>query len=102
MTTSTAHVQHLISCNCLYGLISCFPAPRGLVLSAFTHGAYDQLQFPQLGLCHQLLPTVWSDQLFVALPGPSDQLFCAVEKKLPWGVIILLGGGFALSDATEQ
>ncbi len=26
----------------------------------------------------------------------------AVEKKLPWGVILLLGGGFALSDATEQ
>jgi hypothetical protein len=25
-----------------------------------------------------------------------------VEKKLPWGVILLLGGGFALSDATEQ
>jgi di/tricarboxylate transporter len=29
-------------------------------------------------------------------------LFSTVEKKLPWGVIILLGGGFALSDATEQ
>jgi di/tricarboxylate transporter len=29
-------------------------------------------------------------------------IFVLVEKKLPWGVIILLGGGFALSDATEQ
>jgi hypothetical protein len=29
-------------------------------------------------------------------------LIFAVEKKLPWGVILLLGGGFALSDATEQ
>ena len=25
-----------------------------------------------------------------------------VEKKLPWGVIILLGGGFALAEGSEQ
>ena len=25
-----------------------------------------------------------------------------VEKKLPWGVILLLGGGFALADASKR
>ena len=28
--------------------------------------------------------------------------YSSVEKKLPWGVILLLGGGFALADMTEK
>ena len=36
--------------------------------------------------------------------APSEALinWHTVEKKLPWGVILLLGGGFALADITKK
>ncbi|XP_013394197.1 solute carrier family 13 member 5-like [Lingula anatina] len=37
-------------------------------------------------------------------PGPSPALldWKTVEKNFPWGVVILLGGGFALADSAQQ
>jgi len=35
-------------------------------------------------------------------PSPALLDWITVEKKLPWGVIMLLGGGFALAAATES
>ena len=32
----------------------------------------------------------------------SNVVSLLVEKRLPWGVIMLLGGGFALADATKK
>ena len=34
--------------------------------------------------------------------SPSLVSWELIEKKLPWGVILLLGGGFALSDACTK
>ena len=34
--------------------------------------------------------------------SPSLVNWTVIEKKLPWGVILLLGGGFALSDACTK
>ncbi len=34
--------------------------------------------------------------------SPSLVNWEMIEKKLPWGVILLLGGGFALSDACTR
>jgi sodium-dependent dicarboxylate transporter 2/3/5 len=34
--------------------------------------------------------------------SPSLVNWELIEKKLPWGVILLLGGGFALSDACTK
>lgn len=53
------------------------------------------------------LPThykFWPFQSMNTPPESSPSLISwkTVETKLPWGVIILLGGGFALSDACEK
>ena len=53
------------------------------------------------------LPTkykFWPFQPFNQSPESSPSLvnWKLVETKLPWGVIFLLGGGFALSDACEK
>jgi sodium-dependent dicarboxylate transporter 2/3/5 len=46
----------------------------------------------------------WPFQPFNQSPESSQSLinWKLVETKLPWGVIFLLGGGFALSDACEK
>ena len=53
------------------------------------------------------LPTsfrFWPFQPLSSSPETSPSLinWKLVETKLPWGVIFLLGGGFALSDACEK
>jgi len=50
---------------------------------------------------------VWLLFLLPSLPSltkPSEALldWNTVARRLPWGVILLLGGGFALADATER
>jgi len=46
----------------------------------------------------------WPFQPASARPKRSASLvnWDLIEKRLPWGVIILLGGGFALSDACSK
>ena len=46
----------------------------------------------------------WPFQSFNKSPENSPSLinWKLVETKLAWGVIFLLGGGFALSDACEK
>jgi len=53
------------------------------------------------------LPTryrFWPFQAFNKIPESSPSLinWKTIETKLPWGVIILLGGGFAVSDACTK
>jgi len=53
------------------------------------------------------LPTryrFWPFQAFNKIPESSSSLISwkTIETKLPWGVIILLGGGFAVSDACTK
>jgi len=53
------------------------------------------------------LPTryrFWPFQAFNKIPESSPSLISwkTIETKLPWGVIILLGGGFAVSDACTK
>lgn len=53
------------------------------------------------------LPTryrFWPFQSFNKIPESSPSLinWKTIETKLPWGVIILLGGGFAVSDACTK
>jgi len=45
-----------------------------------------------------MLPREWS----MSKSSPALLDWQTVEKRLPWGVIMLLGGGFALADATEK
>jgi len=54
-----------------------------------------------------ILPTHYNFWPFIGsdrIPKSSPALlnWITVEKKLPWGVIILLGGGFALAKASKQ
>ena len=46
----------------------------------------------------------WPFQSFNKIPESSPSLinWKTIETKLPWGVIILLGGGFAVSDACTK
>ena len=46
----------------------------------------------------------WPFQSFNKIPESSKSLidWKTIETKLPWGVIILLGGGFAVSDACTK
>merc|ERR1739844_807370 len=53
------------------------------------------------------LPTryrFWPFQAMNKVPESSPSLinWKTIETKLPWGVIILLGGGFAVSDACTK
>ncbi len=53
------------------------------------------------------LPTeynFWPFQKLADRPASAPALidWKTVEKRLPWGVILLLGGGFAVSDACEK
>ena len=41
-------------------------------------------------------------QFSLEKPSPALLDWNTVEKRLPWGVILLLGGGFALADATGK
>ncbi|XP_034025054.1 solute carrier family 13 member 5 [Thalassophryne amazonica] len=50
----------------------------------------------------------WRSQSFDTVPGPSTGSTSAlltwkvVQKKLPWGIVLLLGGGFALAKGSED
>lgn len=53
------------------------------------------------------LPTryrFWPFQAWNKMPESSPSLidWKTIETRLPWGVILLLGGGFAVSDACEK
>ena len=65
------------------------------------------LNLQQMVLVAFAMPTsfkFWPFQSFNKSPENSPSLinWKLVETKLAWGVIFLLGGGFALSDACEK
>ncbi|KAF6038110.1 SLC13A5 [Bugula neritina] len=61
-------------------------------------------EYTTLSLCTSrvYIPGYWLiDNLWLQL-GPPILDWPTVQKKLPWGVIILLGGGFALADMCKK
>lgn len=51
--------------------------------------------------CLNRNPTSNAAGKIVEKPGPSLLEWNVIQKKMPWGVVILLGGGFSMAKATK-
>lgn len=74
-----------------------------IVLGAFTIPGWAGL-FPAAKMINDATVAVAMALLAFALPGAGDQRLLGWDefKRIPWDVLILFGGGFALADALES